>query len=47
MTVTETLIKDLVEKHGRNRNSLMPVLQGVVHDGFGRDDSYGRGRLYG
>jgi NADH:ubiquinone oxidoreductase subunit E len=32
MTVTETLIKDLVEKHGRNRNSLMPVLQGVVHE---------------
>jgi len=32
MTGTETLIKELVEKHGRSRNSLMPVLQGVVHE---------------
>jgi len=30
MTNTENLIHELVEKHGRNRNSLMPVLQGVV-----------------
>jgi NADH:ubiquinone oxidoreductase subunit E len=30
MTTTEVLIHDLVEKHGKNRNALMPVLQGVV-----------------
>jgi NADH:ubiquinone oxidoreductase subunit E len=30
MTNTEVLIKELVEKHGRTRNALMPVLQGVV-----------------
>jgi len=30
MTNTEVLIHDLVEKHGKNRNALMPVLQGVV-----------------
>jgi NADH-quinone oxidoreductase subunit E len=30
MTNTEVLIQELVEKHGRSRNALMPVLQGVV-----------------
>ncbi len=30
MTHTDVLIQELVEKHGRTRNSLMPVLQGVV-----------------
>ncbi len=30
MTNTDVLIHDLVEKHGKNRNALMPVLQGVV-----------------
>ncbi len=30
MTNTEVLIQELVEKHGRTRNALMPVLQGVV-----------------
>jgi NADH:ubiquinone oxidoreductase subunit E len=30
MTNTESLIHELVEKHGRTRNALMPVLQGVV-----------------
>jgi len=30
MTNTELLVKDLVVKHGKNRNSLMAVLQGVV-----------------
>ena len=30
MTNTENLVHELVEKHGRERNSLMPVLQGVV-----------------
>lgn len=32
MSKTEVLVKDLVEKHGRSRNSLMPVLQGVVKE---------------
>lgn len=30
MSNIEILVKELVEKHGRSRNSLMPVLQGVV-----------------
>jgi NADH:ubiquinone oxidoreductase subunit E len=30
MTNTEELIHELVEKHGRTRNALMPVLQGIV-----------------
>jgi NADH-quinone oxidoreductase subunit E len=30
MTNTVELIHELVEKHGRDRNALMPVLQGVV-----------------
>jgi NADH:ubiquinone oxidoreductase subunit E len=30
MSTTETLVKELVEKHGKSRNSLMPVLQAVV-----------------
>jgi len=30
MSSTATLIQDLVQKHGKSRNSLMPVLQGVV-----------------
>lgn len=32
MSNTETLVKQLVEKHGKSRNSLMPVLQGVVQE---------------
>jgi len=30
MSNTELLVKELVEVHGKTRNSLMPVLQGVV-----------------
>lgn len=30
MSNTKELVKELVEKHGKERNSLMPVLQGVV-----------------
>ena len=30
MSTTEVLISELVELHGRTRNSLMPILQGVV-----------------
>ena len=30
MSNTEILVKDLVVKYGKTRNSLMPVLQGVV-----------------
>jgi len=30
MTNTENLVHELVEKHGRDRNALMPILQGVV-----------------
>lgn len=30
MTNTEVLIHELVEKHGKSRNALMPVLQGIV-----------------
>lgn len=30
MTNTETLIHELVEKNGRTRNALMPILQGIV-----------------
>lgn len=30
MSSTEALIKELVGKYGKSRNSLMPVLQGVV-----------------
>jgi NADH:ubiquinone oxidoreductase subunit E len=32
MSNIETLIKTLVEKHGKTRNSLMPVLQGIVKE---------------
>lgn len=32
MSNTETLIRKLVDKHGRSRNSLMPVLQGIVKE---------------
>lgn len=32
MSKTEVLVKDLVENHGKSRNSLMPVLQGVVKE---------------
>jgi NADH-quinone oxidoreductase subunit E len=32
MSNIETLVKNLVEKHGKTRNSLMPVLQGVVKE---------------
>lgn len=31
MSTTEVLVKELVEKNGKTRNSLMPVLQGIVH----------------
>ncbi len=30
MSSTEVLISELVELHGRTRNSLMPILQGIV-----------------
>ncbi|MBN1387249.1 MAG: NADH-quinone oxidoreductase subunit NuoE [Bacteroidales bacterium] len=30
MYQTDNLVKDLVEKHGRQRDSLMPILQGIV-----------------
>ena len=30
MSTTEVLINELVDKHGRTRNSLMPILQGIV-----------------
>ena len=30
MNPTQSLIKDLAEKHGRKRESLLPILQGVV-----------------
>lgn len=30
MSTTETLVRELVEKHGKSRNSLMPVLQAIV-----------------
>lgn len=32
MSNIETLVKKLVEKHGNSRNSLMPVLQGIVKE---------------
>ncbi|MCF8338657.1 MAG: NADH-quinone oxidoreductase subunit NuoE [Bacteroidales bacterium] len=32
MSNTDALIKNLVEKHGNSRNSLMPILQGVVRE---------------
>lgn len=32
MSTTEALVKELVEKNGKTRNSLMPVLQGIVHN---------------
>ena len=32
MSSTETLVKDLVSKYGKSRNSLMPVLQGIVQE---------------
>ena len=30
MSATEVLVKNLVQKNGKTRNSLMPVLQGIV-----------------
>jgi NADH-quinone oxidoreductase subunit E len=40
MTNTEVLIHELVEKHGKTRNALMPVLQGVVaHEKFLSEDA--------
>jgi NADH:ubiquinone oxidoreductase subunit E len=30
MNPIQSLIKDLAEKHGRNRESLLPIMQGVV-----------------
>jgi NADH-quinone oxidoreductase subunit E len=30
MTNAQTLIKDLVDKHGRQKESLMPILQGII-----------------
>jgi len=32
MSNIESLVKNLVEKHGISRNSLMPVLQGIVKE---------------
>lgn len=32
MSNIENLVKGLVEKHGKTRNSLMPVLQGIVKE---------------
>jgi NADH-quinone oxidoreductase subunit E len=32
MSNTENLVKELVEKHGKSRNSLMAILQGVVQE---------------
>ncbi len=32
MSRTENLVSELVEKHGRSRNSLMPILQGIVQE---------------
>jgi len=32
MSNTQSLVKSLVEKHGKDKNSLMPVLQGVVQE---------------
>ncbi len=32
MSNIESLVKNLVEKHGKSRNSLMPVLQGIVKE---------------
>jgi len=32
MSTTEVLVKELVKKNGKTRNSLMPVLQGIVHN---------------
>jgi NADH-quinone oxidoreductase subunit E len=40
MTNTEVLIHELVEKHGKTRNALMPILQGVVaHEKFLSEDA--------
>ena len=33
MTEVQTLVKELAKKHGRNRESLLPILQGVVEKG--------------
>ena len=30
MYIVENLVKELAEKHGRTRSSLMPILQGIV-----------------
>jgi len=30
MYLVENLVKELAEKHGRTRSSLMPILQGIV-----------------
>jgi NADH-quinone oxidoreductase subunit E len=32
MSNTELLVKELVKQHGKTRNSLMAVLQGVVQE---------------
>ncbi|MCD6179417.1 MAG: NADH-quinone oxidoreductase subunit NuoE [Bacteroidales bacterium] len=32
MVQSENLIRNLVEKHGNSRNSLLPILQGIVAD---------------
>lgn len=32
MSNTETLVKELVKQHGKSRNSLMAVLQGIVKE---------------
>lgn len=31
MSTIETTVKELVNKHGKNRENLMPILQGIVH----------------
>jgi len=33
MTEVQTLVKELAKKHGRKRESLLPILQGVVEKG--------------
>ncbi|HAH58294.1 MAG: NAD(P)H-dependent oxidoreductase subunit E [Lentimicrobium sp.] len=32
MSTTQLMVKDLVKRNGRTRNSLMPVLQGIVQE---------------
>lgn len=40
MDPIQSLIKDLANKHGRSRNSLLPIMQGVIeHENFLSDRS--------